>query len=354
MKAIERPYDGRAVGAGSLYWPGNGVLHRAPVWAKLLALAVASTAVVWIGNPLVSGFVAGLGFGATIAIGVPARMLWRVWRPILAIVLLVALVQVALGRTEPGVDAASRVLAVAALALVFTLTTSGMDLVGWVERTLTRLRVRPDRVFRAGMAVGLATRSVDHLGVVAHNVMDARRSRGLGRSARAFAVPTVVAAGRFAHGMGEALEARGLAGAARRDTSGGGAPYRLVHALEHIVADRGVATWVPHGRELGPATELPAHVPNTLLLEAFAQCAGLFLRNHLHADDGSRWLLGAVADTSFATLAWGCAVGLECRLLQVSEHGARLECVATVGDDEVGRARLLMVPFAPATPGHAE
>ncbi len=350
MSTLQRPSHGHAAGAGSLYWHGDGPLHRAPVWAKLLALAVLSTAVVWVGNPLMSGCVAGLGFGATIAIGVPGRMLWRVWRPILVVVVLIALVQVAIGRVAPGVDAASRVLAVAALALLFTLTTSAMKLVGWVERTLTRLGVRPERVFRIGLAVGLATRSVDHLGVVAHQVMDARRSRGLGRSARAFAVPTVVAAGRFAHGMGEALEARGLAVGAHGGEPVAAAPYRMVPALDHRSRDGGGATWIPRGHELGPATALPPSVPQSFLVEALAQCSGLFLRDHLRPERPTRWLLGAVYDTTFDPVAWGTEVALDCRLVQLSQHAARLECTATVAEHDVCSAQLVMVPFDPAGP----
>ena len=128
----------------------------------------------------------------------------------LAVVVLTGF-QAMIGRLDAGLLAAARLSAVIALAVALTLTTRPADMVGWLERVLLRLRVRPARVFRIGLAVGLALRSLDHLGVVAWRVLDARRARGLGGNLRAFAVPTVIAAARFAHGMGEALEARGIA-----------------------------------------------------------------------------------------------------------------------------------------------
>ncbi|MFN8110098.1 MAG: hypothetical protein U0Y82_09695 [Thermoleophilia bacterium] len=99
----------------------------------------------------------------------------------------------------------------AMLSLSVTLTTTQPDMIATLEGLLVRCRMRPDRVFRAGVAVGVLLRGLTHLWVVSRQVLDARRARGLHRSLRAFAVPTVVEAARFAHGVGEALTARGIA-----------------------------------------------------------------------------------------------------------------------------------------------
>ncbi len=195
----------------SLYRPGASPFHRAPAGVKLLGLLGLSTAVVAIDAPVVSSAVLVVAAGAIVAVGVPARLAWRQARPLVAVALLILALQILLGRAQAGVDAATRLLAVAAAALLVTMTTRAEDLIESLERALRRLRVRPDRVFRLGLAVGVALRSIGHLGVVAQRVQDARRARGLQRSLRAFAVPTVVAAARFAHGVGEALEARGIA-----------------------------------------------------------------------------------------------------------------------------------------------
>lgn len=195
----------------TLYWPGTSLLHRAPPGVKLACLLVGSAIVVAVNSWLVS---VGLALGAiamTLFAGVPGRVLVRQARPLVLAIAVLTGFQALIGRAGAGLIAAARLSAVIALALALTLTTRPADLVSWLERVLLRLHVRPARVFRIGLAVGLALRSLDHLGVVATRVLDARRARGLGRNLRAFAVPTVIAAARFAHGMGEALDARGIA-----------------------------------------------------------------------------------------------------------------------------------------------
>lgn len=195
----------------SLYWPGDSWLHRAPAGAKLLGLLVGATVVVAVNHPAVSGGLLLAVLVAVASVGVPVPVMWRQAKPLVVVIAFVTVFQVLLGRPEEGFLAATRLLAAAALALAVTLTTRFTAMVEWLERTLRRCRVSPARVFRVGLTVGLALRSLDHLGVVAHRVLDARRARGLGRNLRAFAVPTVVAAARFAHAVGEALDARGLA-----------------------------------------------------------------------------------------------------------------------------------------------
>ena len=195
----------------ALYWPGNSLLHRAPAGAKLLALLVGAAVVVAINHPAVSGAVLVAVAAAVLLSGVPLRVLVRQAKPLVIVIAVLTVFQALIGRPAEGLVAAVRLLAVAALALAVTLTTRPTAMVDWLERTLRRMHIRPVRVFRIGLTAGLALRSLDHLGVVAHRVLDARRARGLGRSLRAFAVPTVVAATRFAHGVGEALDARGIA-----------------------------------------------------------------------------------------------------------------------------------------------
>ncbi|MGD9696664.1 MAG: energy-coupling factor transporter transmembrane protein EcfT [Thermoleophilia bacterium] len=195
----------------SLHWPGASWLHRLPVGAKLLALVAGSGLILAFDRPALSAGLLAAAVAAILSAGVPARVLGRQARPFVILVAVVVLAQVLLGRHSQGLHAGLRMLAVASLALAVTLTTAHTAMVAWLERSLARLRVAPARRFRAGLAVGLALRSLDHLGVVAQRVLDARRARGLQRSLRAFAVPTVVAAARFAHGVGEALEARGIA-----------------------------------------------------------------------------------------------------------------------------------------------
>jgi biotin transport system permease protein len=197
----------------TLYSPGTSPLHRAPPGLKLAGLLVGSAVVVALDSwPVSVGITVGV-IVVTLLAGVPGRVLVRQARPLVLALVVLTGFQALIGRLDAGLLAAARLSAVIALALALTLTTRPADLVAWLERVLLRLHVRPARVFRIGLGVGLTLRSLDHLGVVASRVLDARRARGLGRNLRAFAVPTVIAAARFAHGMGEALEARGIADA---------------------------------------------------------------------------------------------------------------------------------------------
>lgn len=197
-------------GPFSLYHPGDSFLHRAPVGVKLAGLLLMSVLVITLDAPSASAGVMLLGSAGLVWIGLSARAVWRMLRPFLVFAALIVAVQVLLGRADQGRDAALRMLAVAVAAILLTATTRPSEITDWLERVLRRAGVREDRVFRVGVLVGAALRSIDHLGVVLHRVLDARRARGLQRSVRAFAVPTVVSAARFAHDLGEALDARGI------------------------------------------------------------------------------------------------------------------------------------------------
>ncbi|MCB0881496.1 MAG: energy-coupling factor transporter transmembrane protein EcfT [Thermoleophilia bacterium] len=194
-----------------LHWPGRSWLHRAPVWAKGLALAVTSAALMAWGGPREGVAVAVGAVGAALSARVPARVFGRAMVPFAVTALVMWAWQMWMGEHRAAWVSGTRVLGLASLAVALTLTTPAAAVVRAVERGLGACRVRHDRVFRLGLTVGLTLRSVEHLALALARVRDARRARGLGRSVRALAVPTVVSAGRFAHGAGEALDARGLA-----------------------------------------------------------------------------------------------------------------------------------------------
>jgi biotin transport system permease protein len=195
----------------SLYWPGSSWLHRLPLSIKFVALLAVSTAIVGWNHPVLSAVIAVGSVAVMRSATVPWRRIRRMTVPFIVVAAALAVVQVVIGRWREGLVAGIRLVAAAGAATAITVTTPFTAVADGVERLLGRLRVAPPRVFRVSLAVGIALRSIDHLGQVARQVLDARRARGLGRNLRAFAVPTVVAAARFAHGVGEALAARGIA-----------------------------------------------------------------------------------------------------------------------------------------------
>ncbi len=202
---------GARIAHRGLTWPGDSWLHRAPVGAKVAVLFAASIVVIAAGRPWLSGIVGILAVVAMRAARIPMRVIVRHLMPIAVMVAIVVVVQILLGEPGTALVVGLRIMAVACVAVAVTLTTTAGEIAEWVESVLRRLGFGPGRVLRGGMLVGIAMRSIDHLVQVAASVSDARRARGLQRSMRAFAVPTVIAAARYAHGMGEALEARGLA-----------------------------------------------------------------------------------------------------------------------------------------------
>lgn len=313
------------------------------VGAKLAALLVGSVAVLWIDQPLVSLGVAAAGVALARAGGGHWRMIRRFATPVLWTVAFIVAIHLLLGDPGQAAHVGTRLLAVGLLATAFTLTTRSTDIVAWVERVLTMLHVRPTTVFRVGLVSGLTTRSFEHLGVVAVRVLDARRSRGLQRSARAFAVPMVVEAARLAHGMGEAIEARGIGDATDDGASSVDQPYRFIRTVV-ATADSGHATWVPVGNELGPAPTRPATVPPHLVAEAMAQTAGMLLAATSPWPD-RRWLLAGIDAMTLTPVRWGLPVHVTCTVDRMSERGSRVVAVATQAGGQPARATLILVPF---------
>lgn len=286
--------------------------ERIPVGLRLLALIVLSTAVIVVDLPMVNVVVVVAAAIAAHTSGVPRRSWRRLAVPVASMALLVGLLQLVTGHPDDGVHSAARLLAIGSMAITFTLTTPAAMLVAWVESMLRRFGLRPDRIFRAGLVVGLTTRGIDHLADVAGRVIEARRARGLQRSARAFAVPMVVEAARFAHGVGEALDARGIAD--RPEMVPSVAPYRMVARVTVGSGGRSAsARWTPTGGELGPCAQRPDAVPPHLIIEAGVQLAG-----HLMAagsdETGRRWLLAGIDDLEVRPGRWDEPVDVAARL----------------------------------------
>ena len=317
------------------------------VGGKLAALLVGSVAVIWIDRPLISLAVAILAIALARAGGAHWRATCRFGAPVLWTVAFVVAIHLVLRDLDQALHVGSRLLAVGLLATAFTLTTRSTDIVAWVERVLTALRVHPPTVFRVGLVSGLTTRSFEHLGVVATRVLDARRSRGLQRSARAFAVPMVVEAARLAHGMGEALEARGIGDGGGGDVQPKHQPYRFIRAVTPTSSESGHATWVPSGDELGPAAARPAKAPAHLVAEAMAQTAGMLLAATSPWPE-RRWALAGIDQMTVSPVRWGAPVHVTCTVDRMSERASRVTAVATQAGGEPAHATLILVSFVPA------
>lgn len=192
------------------YVAGTSPLHRTPAGIKLIALAVACTALLLARTPLWVGVAAAAVIVLYAAARVGAAAAWAQVRPLRWFVLVLLAVQLLITDPTSAVSLTARIVLAVALAGLVTLTTRMSELMAAMERGLSPLRrvgVDPARV---SLVMSLAIRSVPVVAGIAGRVRDAQRARGQERSIRAFAVPLVVGVLRHADTLGEALQARGI------------------------------------------------------------------------------------------------------------------------------------------------
>ncbi|GIJ00354.1 biotin transport system permease protein [Sediminihabitans luteus] len=192
------------------YSPGTSVLHRAPAGAKLVALLVASTALLAVRSATGVGVALAVVVALYALARVPWRLAWGQVRPVRLVLVVLLAVQWWLAGPTTAVVTCTRLLVLVALAGLVMLTTRTSALLAAFEaaaRPAARVGVDPTRV---GLVLALTIRSVPVLVDLVGRVRDAQRARGRENDLRALAVPVVVGALRQADALGEALVARGL------------------------------------------------------------------------------------------------------------------------------------------------
>ncbi len=193
-----------------VYQPGDSVLHRTPVGAKLLGLAVLSLTIVLVRSAPASGVfllvalgLAGLG---KVALGTLARAA----RTVLLLAVVVAALQWWAYGLPKAVETLVDLVALAVAAVVVSATTpvnAMLDTLVRATRPLRPIGVDPERV---ALTVTLAVQALPGTVALALETRDAARARGLGRHPRAYLTPFVVRVVARAHETGDALAARGL------------------------------------------------------------------------------------------------------------------------------------------------
>jgi biotin transport system permease protein len=192
------------------YAPGTTVVHRLPASLKLSLLAALGVALAVLDRwwqPLVL-------LGALLACCAMARLPMAgslaLLRPLLWIFIAVGIFHAVTSGWQAVFDVLVSLIDLVLAAGLVSHTTSMTELTDVLLRLLRPLRrfgVAPERV---ALLISLSVRSVPVILALAQEVRDAQRARGLGRSARAFAVPLLVRSLRHADALGEALVARGL------------------------------------------------------------------------------------------------------------------------------------------------
>lgn len=123
-----------------------------------------------------------------------------------------------------------------------------------------------------------------------------------------------------------------------------GTSYLFVNDLTWCDEDEAQAVWQPIGAELGPADghNRPRHVPGTLVLEALAQCAGLFLRRTDEPPETSHWMLTGVDNADVDVVSWDFPLTLTCTIQKRGASAAVLNVNAASHLGEVCHATILM------------
>jgi biotin transport system permease protein len=195
----------------SLYRPGDGWIYRLPAGAKLvgiMALVLGVSALpsnlwmlgVMLALPCLCYTLTGLGWR-----GLGRQLVALRWVITIALVVQVLFVPFDLAITNTG-----RVVTAILIANILVLTTRIESLLDATERglrPLTRFGVKPERV---ALALALAITTIPVLTLIAHNVREAQRARGVRTSLTRFTVPFLVGALKHADELGEALIARGI------------------------------------------------------------------------------------------------------------------------------------------------
>jgi biotin transport system permease protein len=192
-----------------VYHPGDTLLHRMPVGAKLLGLCLASIALVVVRGPASAAIFLVAAAALAVAAQVPVLRMLRAIRGLLLLALGIAALQWWSSGPSRAVESLLDLLTLGLLGLTLSHTTAVTDMldafVRWIA-PLHRIGVDPERV---ALTVGLAIQSLPATLTLALETRDAARARGL-RTPRALLAPFVIRVVARAHETGAALHARGI------------------------------------------------------------------------------------------------------------------------------------------------
>lgn len=193
-----------------LHQPGDTVLHRLPVGAKVLGLAMLSLAIVLVRDVRAAPVFLAVTLVLAAVARVPLRSVWRAARGVLLIAVVASLFQWWWYGGEKAAETFLDLLSLGLAALSLTATTevhAMVDALARWARPLRVLGVDPDRV---ALTVALTIGALPGTIALARETRDAARARGLDRNPRAYLSPFVIRVVARAHESGDALHARGV------------------------------------------------------------------------------------------------------------------------------------------------
>ena len=192
------------------YRPGNTVLHRLPVGAKVTGLAALSVAIVVVRSLPWAGVFLAIALAIALVARVPLRSLWRATRAVLVIAVVAGAFQ---WWWYGGAKAAETFIDLISLALggvslsATTPVNSMLDALSRWARPLRFVGISPHRV---ALTFALTISALPGTIAIARETRAAAMARGLERRPRAYLSPFVIRVVARAHESGDALHARGL------------------------------------------------------------------------------------------------------------------------------------------------
>ena len=193
-----------------LYQPGNTVLHRLPVGAKVLGLAVLSLAIVLVRDVRSAPVFLAVTLLLALVARVPMRSLWRAARGVLLIAVVAGAFQWWWYGAPKAVETFLDLISLALAALALTATTTVNEMVDALARWARPLRVVGVDPERVALTVALTIGALPDTIAIARETRDAARARGVERNPRAYLSPFVIRVVARAHESGDALHARGI------------------------------------------------------------------------------------------------------------------------------------------------
>ncbi|MDN4479077.1 CbiQ family ECF transporter T component [Demequina sp. SYSU T00039] len=193
-----------------LYRPRRTPMHLTPAWAKMLFLLGITISCMVISDPVTSIGITAACLLLLASTKPPLKATLKGMLAITVVAILTAGFQIWLGDYVRALDLAGDLIAISALALAITSSTSMeamMDLVVTLAKPL-RWILPPETL---GLMVALALRAIPEAARILVEARVAARARGMDRNLRAILIPSASRTVGFALQLGQALHARGIA-----------------------------------------------------------------------------------------------------------------------------------------------
>lgn len=194
---------------GSLYVPGNSWLHRLPAGLKLMLLVVFGTTLMWLDNLIILQIVLLTLVFMLIQTGVGIRAVWHQVRPMMILLLGLALYTSWIENPAQALEMTLRLSSLLLSGLLVTLTTSLTQMMTVLEGLLWPLeRIGLLSAQRVALAFGLTLRLIPDLLLQWTEIKEAQAARGVKTNISTLCVPMLMRTLRRAEEIAEAIDAR--------------------------------------------------------------------------------------------------------------------------------------------------